>query len=81
MISTDYPQELSVKIASAIKNSFISCRDDEQRHVVEVAVVEFLSALSFSAMEAISVLKMADGSDSETDDVIDRMIEEFKSEI
>ncbi|HAH8707108.1 TPA: hypothetical protein HIP81_003056 [Escherichia coli] len=47
MIKTDYPAELKQKVITAIKCSFISCRTDEERYVVECAIVEFLTAMEF----------------------------------
>ncbi|MQL25218.1 hypothetical protein EI011_24325, partial [Escherichia coli] len=65
----------------AIKCSFISCRTDEERYVVECTIVEFLTAMEFTAAESIDVLKQSDGNDIETDDVIDRLIKSFEEEI
>ncbi|MEC9522037.1 hypothetical protein RCT70_03295 [Escherichia marmotae] len=81
MIKTDYPAELKQKVITAIKCSFISCRTDEERYVVECAIVEFLTAMDFTAAESIDVLKQSDGNDIETDDVIDRLIKSFEEEI
>ena len=89
MIKTDYPAELKQKVITAIKCSFISCRTDEERYVVECAIVEFLTAMEFTAAESIDVLKQSDGNDikplrftdGETDDVIDRLIKSFEEEI
>lgn len=54
---------------------------DEERYVVECTIVEFLTAMEFTAAESIDVLKQSDGNDIETDDVIDRLIKSFEEEI
>ncbi|HAJ4242738.1 TPA: hypothetical protein HLU32_19835 [Escherichia coli] len=81
MIRTDYPRQLREKVVTAIRCSFISCTNDEERYIAGCSIVEFLTAMEFTAEEAIEVLRMADGSDSETDEVIDRMIKEFEDEV
>lgn len=80
MISTDYPAELQRKVVDAIKCTFASCTDDQERIIAEYAIVEFLTAMNFNAEEAIDVLKRSDGMDAETDKSIDKLIEAFEEE-
>ncbi|MBU9829847.1 hypothetical protein J1779_07870 [Rahnella sp. FC061912-K] len=61
-------------VHSAIRNSFVGCSDYNQRDVVGMCIVEFLTALNFTDEEIVAALLAADGSDAETDDYIDEMV-------
>jgi len=80
MINTDYPNDVKSKVMQSIRVIFASCLTDQERFIGEIAIVECLTVMQFTAEECIDVLKRSDGQDAETDACIDRMISEFESE-
>lgn len=74
MINTDYPNELRAALTSAVQMSFADCSDHHERYIAGNCIIEFLSALSMTDEEIISVLQEASGDSAEVDEYIDAMI-------
>ena len=70
--------DLKIALRDAVNGSFIGCIDSREFYLVSQAVVEFLVATGLEDSECVELLSNCGGFDAETDEAIDRIIEEFK---
>lgn len=70
--------DLKMALRDAVNCSFVGCTDARETFPIAQSVIEFFCAIGLSDEEYVEILSNCGGSDAETDDAIDCLIEEFK---
>lgn len=73
-------QTLKYNLVIAINACLLGCRDKEQLALAEDMIVEFFCAIGMEDHEYVQILQNCGGFDRDSDDLLDKLIEEFSDE-